>query len=143
MRTVLACVLCLAAPTTAQTPGFVRLSCASQVQGAPVQGLLDVSLLTYGSAAQAGNVLAGNVIRTLLLQGRAAEIPGVLNLTGVFAMNGNRIDLEVALTGGTTGTGQYAVNGAIHRGTIFDLALVQGGFVLRDENGLVAQFTCQ
>lgn len=81
-------------------------------------------------------------MKVMILEGRGHEIPGTLNVIGAFNYGGARMDFDVMLTGGTRGTGQYWFNGASHRGTIFELQLVKGGFQTLDEYGVGSNFSC-
>lgn len=129
-------------PAFAQGYPVAELHCSTVANGVPTQGIVQVSLFTYGGSA-IGSAAERQQIKYLILEGRAAEIPGTLNVLGVFNYGGARLDLDVMLTGGTVGTGQYWLNGMSHRATIVQLQLVQGGFVTVDETGLRAQFACQ
>lgn len=131
-----------ATPAFSQGYPVAELHCSTVANGVPTQGIVQVSLFTYGGSA-IGSAAERQQIKYLILEGRAAEIPGTLNVLGVFNYGGARLDLDVMLTGGTVGTGQYWLNGMSHRATIVQLQLVQGGFVTVDETGLRAQFACQ
>ena len=129
-------------PAYAQGYPVAELQCSTVANGVPTQGIVQISLFTYGGTAL-GSAAERQQIKYLLLEGRAAEIPGTLNVLGVFNYGGARLDLDVMLTGGTVGTGQYWLNGMSHRATIVQLELVRGGFVTVDETGVRAQFSCQ
>lgn len=132
-----------ATSVAAQGLPVAEMRCSADAGGIKTDGFVQVSLFTYGSAGAVGGAAERQQIKAMLLNGRAHEIPGTLNVIGVFNYAGARLDLDVMLTGGTFGTGQYWFNGMSHRATIVELRLVQGGFVTRDENGTVAQFSCQ
>ena len=135
----------IAATFPAQSQGLpvARLECETTIQSLPVQGIVEVSLFTYGSGASLGNAGERAHLKFMILEGRGNEIPGVLNVIGIFQVGQSRMDFDVMLTGGNVGTGQYWFNGMSHRGTIFELTLVQGGFIARDENGATARYACQ
>lgn len=135
--------MALAGPAMSQGMPVADLQCATVANGVQTQGVVQISLFTYGSGAAMGSAAERQQIKYMILEGRAGEIPGTLNVIGVFNYGGARLDIDVMLTGGTVGTGQYWLNGMSHRATIVQLQLVQGGFVTRDENGLVAQFSCR
>ncbi len=136
-------VITAATSLAAQGLPVAELRCNADAGGIKTDGFVQVSLFTYGSAGAIGGAAERQQIKAMLLNGRAHEIPGTLNVIGVFNYAGARLDLDVMLTGGTFGTGQYWFNGMSHRAKIVELRLVQGGFVTRDENGAVAQFNCQ
>ena len=135
----------VAAAFSVQSQGLpvARLQCETVIQSVPVQGIVEVSLFTYGSGASLGNAGERQQMKFMILEGRGNEIPGVLNVIGVFQIGQSRMDFDVMLTGGNVGTGQYWFDGMSHRGTIFELTLVQGGFVARDETGASARYNCQ
>lgn len=135
----------VAAAFSVQSQGLpvARLQCETVIQSVPVQGIVEVSLFTYGSGASLGNAGERQQMKFMILEGRGNEIPGVLNVIGVFQIGQSRMDFDVMLTGGNVGTGQYWFDGMSHRGTIFEFTLVQGGFVARDETGASARYNCQ
>lgn len=137
-------VLSLLGVTTAFAQGYpvAELRCTAIANGVATEGIVQISLFTYGGTAL-GTAAERQQIRYLILEGRAAEIPGTLNVLGVFNYGGARLDLDVMLTGGTVGTGQYWLNGMSHRATIVQLQLVRGGFLTVDETGVRAQFSCK
>lgn len=129
-------------PALSQGYPVAELQCSTVANGVATQGIVQISLFTYGGTAL-GSAVERQQIKYLILEGRAAEIPGTLNVMGVFDYGGARLDLDVMLTGGTVGTGQYWFNGMSHRATIVQLELVRDGFVTVDETGLRAEFSCQ
>jgi hypothetical protein len=142
-----AMALCALLGTTAssfaQGAPVADLECGAVVNGVQTMGQVQISLFQIGGAASLGNAAERQQVKVMILQGRANEIPGTLNVNGVFNFNGARLDLDVMLTGGTVGTGQYWFNGMSHRATIVELQLVPGGFVTMDENGVRADFACR
>ena len=130
-------------PAISQGFPVADLQCSAVANGIQTRGVVQISLFTYGGGASVGSATERQQIKFMILEGRAAEIPGTLNVIGVFNYGGARLDIDVMLTGGTIGTGQYWLNGMSHRATIVQLQLVQGGFVTQDENGLVTRFSCR
>jgi hypothetical protein len=144
-RTLAAACLAILAPVMSLAQGLpiATLKCTTTISGIPVEGDVHISLFTYGGGASLGNATERQQIKFMILEGRAHEIPGLLNVIGIFQAGADRMDFDVMLTRGTEGTGQYWFNGMSHRGIIFDLALVQGGMIARDEKGNVAEYRCQ
>lgn len=144
MRSFLAFLtLWISTGACAQGLPVAELRCSATANGVQTTGLVQISLFTYGNSAAVGSAAQRQQIKFLILEGRANEIPGTLNVIGVFDYAGARLDLDVMLTGGTTGTGQYWFNGMSHRATIVQLELVSGGFVTVDEYGVRGDFRCQ
>lgn len=130
-------------PANAQGFPIAELQCSTVANGVATEGIVQISLFTYGGGASVGSATERQQIKFMILEGRASEIPGTLNVLGVFNYGGARLDIDVMLTGGTVGTGQYWLNGMSHRATIVQLQLVKGGFVTVDETGLRAEFSCR
>lgn len=140
---IFSALVAAAFPVQSQGLPVARLQCETVFQSVPVQGIVEVSLFTYGSGASLGNAGERQQMKFMILEGRGNEIPGILNVIGVFQIGQSRMDFDVMLTRGNVGTGQYWFDGMSHRGTIFELTLVQGGFVARDETGASARYNCQ
>ena len=131
-------------PTTVVGQGLpiADLKCETVVNGIRSVGQVHISLFSYGGV-ELGGAAQRQQIKIMTLRGQGHEIPGTLNLIGVFNFGGARLDIDVMLTGGNVGTGQYWFNGMSHRATIVQVQLVPGGFVTQDENGVRAMFNCQ
>ena len=139
-----ACIVSVApAVSLAQGLPIATLKCTTTISGVQAAGDVHISLFSYGGGASVGSATERQQIKFMILEGRAHEIPGMLNVIGIFQAGATRMDFDVMLTRGIEGTGQYWFNGMSHRGTIFDLALVQGGMIARDELGNVAEYRCQ
>ena len=138
-------LLALAAPMAGRAQGYplAQLACRSVVNGVVAQGQVQLSLFTTGAGALNGNAMDRQGLLNLLRKGRAAEIPGTVNVLGTFDYAGARLDLDVMLTRGNAGTGQYWFNVHSHRATIVELQWMGGGFATRDEYGATTQFACQ
>ncbi len=121
-----------------------RFACEGNYSGVPVAGYVDLSLFTYGGAGSLGGSVERTQLQILWREGRLNELPGQLNLIAMMQDGyGQLINFDVTLTGGTTGTGAFWVNGASHRQTFMNLALQPGGFTVRSEDGVTAPFQCQ
>lgn len=120
-----------------------RFACEGEYAGIPVAGYVDMSLLTYGGAGSLGGSVERTQLQVLWREGRLHELPGLINLMAMMQNGyGQLVNFDVTLTGGTTGTGAFWVNGASHRQTFMNLALQPGGFIIQSEDGVRAPFRC-
>lgn len=137
--------VCLAISTPAAAQGLQIAQLHCQAEGAPISGRVDVSLLQHGQMT--GSTLMPweqrRNMQAMVLSGNVQQIPGLLNYIGLLQYGQNVIGFDVSLTQGTWGTGQYHVNGQVHRATNMELYMQPSGFLVVDETGLRVQYKCE
>lgn len=108
--------LVVAAQSVSAQTIIAQKHCATNFQGNPIRGMMQVERWDYYD--------------THRIYGQFQDGAG------------NLIELEV-MTNQPGGVGGLWFNHARHRETHIDLRIVGDGFVLRTEDGAVAQFVCQ
>ncbi|GAA6206881.1 hypothetical protein NBRC116601_01740 [Cognatishimia sp. WU-CL00825] len=127
----------------AQGAPLGQMHCEAEFSGIRIAGQVYASLWNspnFGNSGPAGY----RQIYYYLMTGQGHLVPGTVQLFGDLRNSQQQIiNFEVFLTGGTQGTGAFWINGASHRSTYMQLVMRNGGFVIRSEDGVTAEYRCK
>lgn len=126
-----------------QGPLLSQMQCKANYRGTMFSGVVQVQLLQYAGAAGIGASGERTQMNLLLRSGRANEIPGTLYMLGEFGAPGAIVHIEAPNMVGGQGAGSIVVNGAVHRATYANFALVPGGIIALTEDGERIEYVCQ
>ena len=138
-------LLAVVSTTVAQAQGLLlaQLQCQANYRGIAFNGVVQVQLFQYAGATGVGSSGERSQLNILLRTGRANEIPGTLYMLGEFNAPGTIVHIEAPNLVGGSGTGSIVVNGAVHRATYANFALVSGGIIAVTEDGERIEYRCR
>ncbi|MEP2531363.1 hypothetical protein [Shimia sp.] len=131
-----------ATTTIAQGMLLSRMQCQSSYRNIPFTGVIEIQLFQYAGATGLGSAGERSQMNTMIKTGRAHEIPGTLYMIGEFQGGGALVHIEAPNMTGGQGTGSIVINGAAHRATYANFAIVQGGVIALTENQERIDYVC-
>lgn len=145
IRVFFAALIATLTTASAQAQGqlLAQMQCQASYRGVLFRGVIQIQLFQYAGAVSLGNSGQRSQLNLLLKTGRANEIPGSLYMMGEFNGPGALIHIEAPNMVAGQGAGAIILNGAAHRATHANFALVQGGVIAVTEDGERIAYQCQ